>query len=106
MVIFLLPIYVHSHSSAHFSVPCKTDKYVLGQLNSLDFWLLLRVIVLCLVAQSCLSLCDPMDCSPPGSSLQGNSPGKNTGVSCHAFLQEIFPTQQSNSGLLHCRQIL
>ena len=35
-----------------------------------------------------------------------DSPGKNTGVGCHALLQEIFQTQESNSGLLHCRQIL
>ena len=34
----------------------------------------------CLVAQSCPPLCDPMDCSPQGSSVHGNSPGKNTGV--------------------------
>ena len=33
-------------------------------------------------------------------------PGKNTGVSCRALLQGIFPTQGSNPGLLHCRQIL
>ena len=38
----------------------------------------------CLVAQSYLTLCDPMDCSPPGSSFHGDSPGKNTGVGCHA----------------------
>ena len=35
--------------------------------------------VLCLVAQSCPTLCDPMD-FPPGSSVHGDSPGKNTGV--------------------------
>ena len=35
-----------------------------------------------------------------------DSPGKNTGVGCHALLQGIFPTQGSNPGLLHCRQIL
>ena len=35
-----------------------------------------------------------------------DSPGKNTGVGCHSLLQEIFPTQGSNLGLLHCRQIL
>ena len=52
--------------------------------------------VLCLVIQSCLTLCDPMDCSPPGSSIHGESPGKNTGVSCQALLQGIFPTQESN----------
>ena len=34
----------------------------------------------CLVAQLCPTLCDPMECSPPGSSVHGDSPGKNTGV--------------------------
>ena len=48
--------------------------------------------VLCLVTQSCLTLCDSMDCSPPGFSVHGDSLGKNTGVGCHAFLQGIFPT--------------
>ena len=62
--------------------------------------------VLCLVTQSGLTLCDPMDCSPPGSSVYGDSPGKNTGVGCHFLLQGIVPTQESNPGLLHCRQIL
>ena len=37
---------------------------------------------MCLVAQLCLILCDPMDYSPPGSSVHGDSPGKNTGVGC------------------------
>ena len=36
--------------------------------------------VLCLVTQSCPALCDSMDCSPPGSSIRGDSPGNNTGV--------------------------
>ena len=52
------------------------------------------------------SHCDPKDCSPPGCPVRGDSPGKNTGVGCHALLQGIFPTQGSNSGLSHCRQIL
>ena len=83
-----------------------------------------------------------MDFSPPGSSVCGDSPGKDTGVGCHALFQGIFPTQvspelqvnsllteppgkpvntgvgslfllqwifltqESNRGLLHCRQIL
>ena len=47
-----------------------------------------------------------MDCSPPGSSVHGDSPGKNTGVSCHTLLQGIFPTQGLNPGLAHCRWIL
>ena len=33
------------------------------------------------------TLCDPMDYSPPGSSVHEDSPGKNTGVGCHALLQ-------------------
>ena len=41
-----------------------------------------------------------MDCSPPGSSVHGDSAGKNTGVGCHALLQEIFPIQGSNPHLL------
>ena len=61
--------------------------------------------MLCLVTQSCPTLCDPMDCRPPGSSVHGESPCKNTGVGCCALLQGIFPTQELNQGLLHCRQI-
>ena len=88
------------------------------------------------VAQSCLTLCDPMDCSSlPGSSVHGDSPGKktavgsrwssqpwieprspalqvdslpseppgkpkNTGEDSLSLLQGIFPTQESNWGLL------
>ena len=59
-----------------------------------------------LVAQSCPTLCDSMDYGPPGSSVHGDSPGKNTGVGCHFLLQGIFLTQGSNPDLLHCRQIL
>ena len=61
--------------------------------------------MLCLVAQLCPVLCDPMNCSPLSSSVHGDSPGKNTGVDCQALLQEIFPTQESNWSLLHCRWI-
>ena len=35
-----------------------------------------------------------------------DSPGKNTGVGCHFLLQGIFPTQGSNPGLPHCRQMV
>ena len=45
------------------------------------------------VAHSCLTLCDPMNCSPPGSSVHGDSPDKNTRVGSHFLLQGIFPTQ-------------
>ena len=64
---------------------------------------------LCLVAQPCLTLCNPMDCSLPGSSVHEDSPGKNTGVSCHALLQGsshpgIEP--RSPASLPHCGQVL
>jgi len=58
--------------------------------------------------QSCPTLCDPMGYSLPGSSVYGDSPGKNTGVGCHFLLQEIFPTQGLNLNLphlLHCKKI-
>ena len=53
-------------------------------------------------AQLCLTLCNSMDCSPPGSSVHGDSPGKNTGVYRAALLQGIFPTQGSNPSLVSC----
>ena len=56
--------------------------------------------VLCLVTQSCPALCNPMDYSPPGSSVHVDSPGKNTGVGCHALLQRIFPTQGLNRAVV------
>ena len=48
------------------------------------------------VAQSCLTLCNPMDYIDHGF----------TGVGSLSLLQGIFPTQESNWGFLHCRQIL
>ena len=59
--------------------------------------------VLCLVAQSCPTLCNPVDCSPSGSSVHGDTPGKNTRVGCPP--PGIFPTQGLNPGLSHCRWI-
>ena len=57
------------------------------------------LLCVCLVAQLCPILCNPMDYSPPGSSVHGDSPGKNIGTGCHVLLQGIFPTQGSNPGL-------
>ena len=48
--------------------------------------------------QSHLNLCNPMDYSPPGSSVRGDSPGKNTRVGCHALLQQIFPREYLGKG--------
>ena len=56
--------------------------------------------VLCIVAQSCLTLSDPMDCSPPGSSVHAGSSSKNTVVGCPALLQGILLARGSNLHLL------
>jgi len=47
-----------------------------------------------------------MNCRPPGSSVHGDSPGKNAGVGCHALLQRIFPNQGLDPGLPHYKRIL
>ena len=52
------------------------------------------------VVSAVLTLCNPLGHSPPGSSVHGDSPDKNTGVGCQAPLQGIFLTQGSNLGLL------
>ena len=62
--------------------------------------------VLYLIAQLPPTLCNSMDCSLPGSSVHGDSPGKNTGVGCHVLLQGFFPNQGSHPGLPQEKQIL
>ena len=61
---------------------------------------------LCAVLSLLAVPCNPMDCSPPISSVHGDYPGKNTGAGCHALLQGIFPTQGLNPGIPHCKLIL
>ena len=46
--------------------------------------------------QSCWTLCDPVDCSPPGSSVHGISEARITRAGYHFLLQGIFPTQVLN----------
>ena len=58
------------------------------------------------VIQLCLTLSDPTDCSPPGSSVHGILQARITGVGCHFLLQGIFPPRGSKLGLLQSRQIL
>ena len=52
--------------------------------------------------QPCPTLCDPMYCSPAGSSVHGDSPGKNIGVGCRALfpdpgIKPVSPALQTNS---------
>ena len=58
----------------------------------------LQINYVCVCAQSCLTLCDPMDYSLPGSSLYGIFQAR--------ILEWVFPTQVLNSDLPHCRWIL
>ena len=51
----------------------------------------------------CPTLCNPMDCNPPGSFVHGILQAKNTGMGSHCLLRRIFQTQGLNQGFLHCR---
>jgi len=75
----------------------------LSKIISVDYIYLCCAVLSCSVVSTVF---DPMECSPPGYSVHGDSPGRNTGVGCHALLQGIFPTQGLNPCLLHCRRIL
>ena len=60
----------------------------------------LGICICCLVVKLYLTLYVPVDCSRPGSAVHGESSSKNTGVSCHAFHQCIFPAQRLNPCLI------
>ena len=51
------------------------------------------------VAQSCPTSSNPMDCSPPGSSVHGIFPGKSTGVGCQCLLQDICQVESNQSAI-------
>ena len=57
-------------------------------------------------SQLCLTLFDPMDCSPPSSSVHGILQARTLEWVAISLLQRIIPSQGSNPGLLHCRRIL
>ena len=59
-----------------------------------------------LVTQLCAILCEPMDCSLPGSSVHRIFLARILGVCCHSLLLEIFQIQGLNPCQHHCRQIL
>ena len=131
-----------SKTHCPFSLALEVTHHSSGTLSPVESNHERSVLCCPLVARSCPTLCDPMDCSPPASSVLGDSPGKNTGghglpcpppgdlpkpgikprsptlqadslpseppgnpkntrVGSLYLLQGIFPTQQSNWGLLH-----
>ena len=82
------PAHVHKEISTRiFTVALESGNHLMVHYYNKMF------VVLCLVTQSYWTLCDPMDCSLPGSSVHGDSPGEHTGVGCHVPLKGIFPTQ-------------
>ena len=67
--------------------------------NSREHNLLVKSgIHVCVCAKSCPTLCDPMDCRPPGSSVHRIS-RQDSGVGCHALLEAIFLIQRSSRSL-------
>ena len=95
----MIQFYTHTHTHTH--------THMLFILFSIMVYHTILNIVPCAIqcvcakSFSCVQLCDLMDHSPPGSSVHGDSPGKNTGVGCHALLQGIFLTQRSIPHLLY-----
>ena len=67
-----------------FSRNMTCPKWLWPWLNKVYCW------CCCLATKLCLTLCDPIDCSPPCSSIHKIFQGKNTGVDCHFLLQRIF----------------
>ena len=78
--------------------------------SSLPWWgFRVSVYAVCVLARLCLTLCNPTDWGPPGSSVHGISQARVLDWVCHFLLQGIFPTQGSNLcllGLLLGRRIL
>ena len=76
--------------------------FIKSQLR-IFLWVYFRVLCVCtMLLQLCPTLCDPMDCSPPGSSIHGILQARTfacSGLPC--LPPGIFPTQGPNSCLLH-----
>ena len=74
--------------------------------NLVDYKIIILFLNKVNIAQWCLTLCDPMNCSLPGSSVHRIFQVRILEWVAAAFSQGTFPTQGSNPGLPNCRQIL
>ena len=92
--LFVTPGTAAHHNPLSSTISQKNESYRPKIEASADlhfFWIFHVIHCCCLVARSCLTLCHLLYCSPPGSSVHGDSPGRNTEVDCHALLCGIFP---------------
>ena len=73
----------------HFNIKHLSSQIQSATITEIPLYHFQKVLhaVLCLVAQLCLTFCNPTDCSRTGSLVRWDSPGKNTGGGCHALLQ-------------------
>ena len=92
----LLLSVIKENSASERALHCKAGIAVMSYCH--NYTVMFYWCVLC--TQSHLTLCSPMDCSLPGSSVNINSPGKNTGVGCHFLLQGIFLIQRWDTSLM------
>ena len=97
----------HMNPNVHSSTIYNCQDIEAPRCPLIDEWIKnlwsIHTMEYCVHAQllSCVALCNPMDCSLPGSSVHGIFPGKNIGEGCHFLLQGIFSLQGSNLCLLH-----
>ena len=81
----------------------RSKRLLISWLQSPSAWwlYLMPIMYMCSVTQSQPNLWDPVDCSPPGSSVHEIFQASILKVGCHFLLQGIFLTQVSNQHLLH-----
>ena len=94
------------HKNHIYKTKCWDTPQISSETHYASSTILLLQAKTVLVTQSCLTLYDPMNCRPPGSSVHGIFQASILEWVAIPFSRGIFPTQETNPGLLHCRQIL
>ena len=84
----------------------KTNKALMPEQESWVYMIVPKYLNIFRYTQSCLTLCDTVDCSPPGCIIHGILQARMLEWVGHTLLQGIFLTQGLNSGLLHHIQVL